>query len=273
MPNGIFGRKGSSLILNKAKFLFMKDSRTLSYINFFAILGALSELCRLDKGASKLIEGKKISVGISVKGGPCGTLSFNNGGCTVSRGVGNADIKLPFSSPEKFNGMIDGTVTPIPSKGFTKIGFLTKQFTMLTDMLTRYLRPTESDLSDPEFFKISTYLTFYVVSEAISQIGNHDEIGKVSASYIVDGGIKLAIGDELGASIVAKDHKLYTQHAMPKEFFSYMVFKDIALANDLFANRVNSVACVGQGLIKIGGMISQVDNVNRILDRVSLYLA
>ena len=37
--------------------------------------------------------------------------------------------------------------------------------------------------------------------------------------------------------------------------------------------KVNAVACVGEGKIRIGGMISQVDNVNRILDRVALYLA
>ena len=115
----------------------MKDERTLAFINFHAILGALTELCRLDKGAAKLISGKKVAVGISVKDGPCGTLFFNDGKCTVGEGTAEADIKLPFSSCAKFNGMINGTVTPIPSRGFTKIGFLTKQFTLLTDMLTR----------------------------------------------------------------------------------------------------------------------------------------
>ena len=34
-----------------------------------------------------------------------------------------------------------------------------------------------------------------------------------------------------------------------------------------------NIAAVGMGSVRIGGMISQVDNVNRILDRVSLYLA
>ena len=33
------------------------------------------------------------------------------------------------------------------------------------------------------------------------------------------------------------------------------------------------VAAVGLGKVKVGGMISQVDNINRILDRVALYLA
>ena len=52
-----------------------------------------------------------------------------------------------------------------------------------------------------------------------------------------------------------------------------MRFEDIKLARDLFDGRVNAVASVGEGKVRIGGMISQVDNVNRILDRVALYLA
>lgn len=251
----------------------MKDEKTLAFINFYAIFGALSELCRLDPEAAKLVFGKKISIGISVKNGPCGTLFFDDGKCTIAEGISGVDIKLPFSSCAKFNGMIDGTVTPIPSKGFTKIGFLTKCFIPLTDILTKYLRATDEALSDPNFMRISTYLTFYVVSEAISQIANNDPIGRASASYIVDGTAKLAIGDELGVGIIAKDHILKTVHTMPESFMSYMVFGDVVLANQLFSGKVNSVACVGKGMIRIGGMISQVDNINRILDRVSLYLA
>lgn len=250
----------------------MKDNRTLSFINFYAILGALSELLRLVPKAREILGNKRVTLAVSVKNGPEGRLKFENGTCTVLPGAGPCDIKLPFSTCERFNGMIDGTVTPIPSKGLTKIGFLLKIFVPLTDLLTKYLRPSEVDLKDEEFFRISTLLTFYVVTEALSQIGNEDRIGRASASYVVDGTVKIAIGDVIGASITAKDHVLTTTHAMPERWLSYMVFEDIALANDLFAGRVNSVACVGLGRIRIGGMISQVDNLNRILDRVSLYL-
>lgn len=251
----------------------MVDERTLSYINFFAIFGALTELCKLDDKAKEIVGNKKITMEISVKDGPVGRLVFMDGQCQIYEGAGKCDIRLPFSSPQKFNGMIDGTVTPIPNKGLTKIGFLLRNFIPLTDLLTKYLRPTDQDLKDPEFFRISTLLTFYVVSEALSQIGNHDKVGKASASYVVDGTVKIAIGDIVGASITAKDHILKTEHKMPENYFSYMVFEDIKLANDLFSGKVNSVATVGHGKIKIGGMISQVDNMNRILDRVSMYLA
>lgn len=251
----------------------MTDAKTLAYINLHAVLGSIPYLCELDEGARELIKNEKISLGFRVKGGPSGALCFAGGKAWFAEECDSCNIILPFSSPEKFNGMIDGTVTPIPSKGFTRIGFLLKRFMPLTDILSSYLRADEKALADPVFFEKSTLLMFRLIANAIAQIGNNDPIGKASASYIVDGVIKLAIGDEHVIGIEAKDHDLRVLPEMPEKFSSFMRFEDINLARDLFDGRVNAVATVGEGKVRIGGMISQVDNVNRILDRVALYLA
>ena len=251
----------------------MTDAKTLAYINLHAVLGSIPYLCELDDRAKELIKNEKISLGFRVKGGPSGALCFADGKAWFAEECDSCNIILPFSSPEKFNGMIDGTVTPIPSKGFTRIGFLLKKFMPLTEILSSYLRADEKALADPVFFEKSTLLMFRLIANAIAQIGNNDPIGKASASYIVDGVIKLAIGDEHVIGIEAKDHVLRVLPEMPEKFSSFMRFEDINLARDLFDGRVNAVAAVGEGKVRIGGMISQVDNVNRILDRVALYLA
>ena len=249
------------------------DSRTLAFINLHAVLGGLTELCRLSPQARAIVSGNYVSVGFAVKNGPAATLHFAGSGCEMTEGADKCDIKLPFSSPEKFNGLIDGTVTPIPSKGFTKIGFLTGPFTRLTDLLTAYLRPKPEDLEDPEFFRISTLVMFHVIVAAIAQIGNEDQVGRASASYIPDGRIKLEICGETAAYIDARDHRLTAAFTGDGSCTAFMAFQDIHLARALFDGRVNSMACVGQGTIRMGGMIPQVDNINRILDRVALYLA
>ena len=251
----------------------MTDAKTLAYINLHAVLGSIPYLCELDDRAKELIKNEKISLGFRVKGGPSGALCFADGKAWFAEECDSCNIILPFSSPEKFNGMIDGTVTPIPSKGFTRIGFLLKKFMPLTEILSSYLRADEKALADPVFFEKSTLLMFRLIANAIAQIGNNDPIGKASASYIVDGVIKLAIGDEHVIGIEAKDHVLRVLPEMPEKFSSFMRFEDINLARDLFDGKVNAVAAVGEGKVRIGGMISQVDNVNRILDRVALYLA
>ncbi len=251
----------------------MKDEKTLAYINLFAILGALPYLCELDKRSAQLIEGASISVGFAVKGGPSATLFFGGGRCRMAPGTDRCQVKLPFGSCAKFNGLIDGTVTPIPSKGITKAGFLTGTFTKLTDRLTAFLRPAPGALEDPEFFRISTALMFHVIAEAAAQTANEDPIGQCSAASIVDGIARLSIRGGPGAALCCRDHKLLTVHRSPEKCLSYMEFQDMRVARDLFDGRLNAIAAVGLGQVRIGGMISQIDNINRILDRVAVYLA
>lgn len=249
------------------------DDKTLAYINLFAVLGGLSKLCELDSQCKKLIRDKDIAIGIAVKDGPEGTIRFSGGACTVTPGIDRCDIKLPFSSCKKFNGLIDGTVTPIPSKGFTKIGFLLKEFTKLTDKLTAYLRPAAGALEEPEFFEISTNIMFHLILDAVAQVGNVDKVGMASASYITDGDVRISIDGGPEGHIHAHGHTLTARHQPCEHPTSYMVFTTMKTARDLFDGRVNAVECVGLGKVRIGGMISMVDNVNRILDRVSVYLA
>lgn len=251
----------------------MTDAKTLAYINLYGILGALENLCELDEEASKLAQVKKpVSIGFSVKGGPSATLTFKNGRCRMEQGTENCKVLLPFSSCEKFNGMIDGTVTPIPVKGFSKIGFLLNNFMKLTDILTKYLRASEEDLKDEVFFEKSTKLMFYLITVAIAQIGNNDEIGKYSASFVPDGIVEMSIKDSVSATIRVKDHHLVTIKQAPASFRSKMEFGSIKIARDLFDGKINAIAAIGDGSVTMQGLVLMLDNVNRILDRVALYL-
>ena len=248
------------------------DQKTLAYINMYGVLGGLVTLCDNVPEARKILGESNCSIGFAVKDGPQATLSFLGGRCLIRDGVEDCDIRIPFSSPEKFNGMVNGTVTPIPRKGVTHLPFLLKRFMKLTDLLETYLRPTEEALEDETFFRDSTAVMFRVIACAVVQIANHDKVGQFSASNIVDGVILLEIKDFAKAALIAKDGRLTYSAQIPKTIMSYMQFADVKTARDLFDNKINSVAAVGMGTVRIGGMISQIDNVNRILSRVELYL-
>ena len=251
----------------------LMDSKTLAYINMYAILGTLENLCEIVPEASELLQGQKpISIGLEVKDGPSATLYFKNGKCRMEQGVGACDVKLPFSSCEKFNGLIDGTVTPIPSKGFLHIGFLLKKFTALTDILTKYMRASEEDLKDPVFFERSTTLMLYTIGVAIAQIGNNDQIGKFSAKAIEDGSVLIGIKNGPAVELVCKDHRLVTLKKAPEKYRSAMIFESIETARALFDGKVNALTCIGTGKIEMHGLVSMLDNINRILDRVALYI-
>ena len=251
----------------------MKDTKTLAYINMYGILGCLQDICRYSPEAKKLSSGKPAAISFEVKDGPSMTLRFKDGVCKAEPAGGPCDIRLPFSSCEKFNGMIDGTVTPFPSKGFTRLGFLTKNFTGMTKIMETYLRAKPEDLVRDDFFEASTVTMFHLIARAVSQIGNQDKVGRFSASNIADGTAVLSIGGTAKAAITIKDHRLSTSRVIPEKYHAIMEFADLKLARDVFDGKVGTLGCVGNGLITMGGNLNMLDNINRILDRVALYLA
>ncbi|MDR0451682.1 MAG: hypothetical protein LBH15_01405, partial [Treponema sp.] len=181
--------------------------------------------------------------------------------------------KLRFGSFEKFNGLIDGTVTPIPSKGFTRLKFLTKNFTRLSVLLETYLRASEEALADRAFFQASTTIMFFLISRAVAQIANHDKIGSFTASNVPDGTVLLSIAGGPQAAIGIADHRFSFSRAVPESYHAVMEFGSMELARQIFEGKASALGCVGEGLITLRGNLGMLDNINRILDRVAVYLA
>ena len=75
------------------------------------------------------------------------------------------------------------------------------------------------------------------------------------------------------AHIQAKDSVLTTVPTDTDAAMSVMQFEGIRNARGLFDGVASSFTLICDGKLKMQGMISQLDNVNRILDRVALYLA
>ncbi|MDR0884263.1 MAG: hypothetical protein LBN05_06640 [Oscillospiraceae bacterium] len=253
----------------------MVDTKTLAYINLFAVLGTIENLCEIVPEATELAQTRKpIAIGFDVKDGPAATLTFAEGKVRLDQGIlGKTNAVMRFSSPEKFNAMIDGANPPINLGVALNAGFLTKQFTELTKVLESYMRPEPEKLADKKFFEQSTTLMFYTIATALSQIANNDEIGKFSAAHTPDGEIGFNIVNGPSATLRVKDGRFLTIKKKSENPRAVMEFESIELARDLFDNKVNALGCIGTGRIAMTGMISMLDNLNRLLDRVALYLA
>jgi len=255
------------------------DQRTLAYINMHAILGTLENLCELDPEARALMTNDKpISLGFDVKGGPQTTLTFRNGRVRLDRGVENANVRLVLGSCEKFNQMVAGEAQPIPvpGSGFrpAHLKFLLGDFQALTARLESYLRASEEDLLNSVFFETSTKLMLYVISVALSQIADYDEIGRFSAKYLPDGEIQMSIKNtDIATTIRVRNNVLATIKQKPAKPSAIMEFESLELARALFDGKVNALSCIGDGRIVMGGKIAMLDVLNRLLDRVPLYLS
>lgn len=253
----------------------MKEAKAMAYVNMYGVLGTLENLCAMDDSARAVLAELKapVSLCFSVKDGPCCTFHFSKDGCKMTEGDTGCTCKMTFSGPEKFNALIDESKPGLPAKNPVQVlQFLMGPFTKLTNRLTELLRPSQEALKDRAFFEESTILTMYTIAGAISALANSDSISRISASYTVDGEVSLGIRDVVQVTIAVKDHHFTTIKAPSQHPRAIMEFASIDLAYGLFNGQVSTINEMCKGTIYLRGMISMVDNINRILDRVSVYL-
>jgi len=251
----------------------VKDQNAMAYVNMFAVLKDMEILCGLDEEAKKLASpAKPVAISFNVGNGPQATLSFANGKCTMKEGL-DGNIKLKLGSNEAFNLMVDGKKNPTPYGGFSKLKFLTNDFTKLTDLMNKYLRADEKSLNDRAFYEKSTTMMFYLVANALSAIGNHDELGKLSASKIPDGSIAMEINGGPCAEIFVKNGHMTTYNRKAENPRAYMIFADFDTARGLFDGSSEAMTALASGKLIMKGFIPMIDNLNRVLGRAGVYLA
>ena len=253
----------------------MKEAKAMAYVNMYGVLATLENLCEIDEEAKAVCQGlkKPVSLCFDVTNGPCCTFHFSKEGCTMSEGSYGCTCKMNFASPEKFNALIDDSKPGSPVKGMAQVlSFLLGPFTKLTDRLTKLLMPSEEDLKDRAFFEESTILTFYTIAGALSALANHDSVSKQSALYTCDGDIQMGITDVCYATLKIRNHTFETIKEKPANPRAIMEFNTIDLAFGLFTGTASTMAELCAGNIYMRGMCNMLDNVNRILDRVAVYL-
>lgn len=253
----------------------MKEAKAMAYVNAYGVLATLENLCAMDDEAKAVCRGlkKPVSLCFDVTDGPCVTYNFTNDGCKMTEGDYGCTCKMKFSSPEKFNALIDNSKPGIPTKNIPQVlSFLMGPFTKLTDRLTKFLMPSDEDLKNKDFFEKSTILTMYTIGGAICALGNTDSISTQSASYICDGDIQMGITDKVYVTVRVRNHQLQLIKEKPDTPRAIMEFKTVELANGLFNGTASTISELCAGNIYMSGMINMIDNINRILDRVATYL-
>lgn len=243
-------------------------------LNLYAVLRNLEDLPEYDVEIADKIKDWNISIQFSVMNGPAGYVEFKDGKCLFGEGKHPApSVKLFFTSPAHFNKMMDGNGSPIPLKGFTKLGFLMKDFPTVTDRLEYYLKPDEEKLKDPLYNKINTIFTLNTASYGVKEIALHDKMGKINAAHIMNGKVVIEVLPEGPATYIEFNngdisvHKGATERPM-----AMMQFKDLKAANELLNNISDPFTAAASGDVLLRGQISMIESINLILDRIPTYL-
>jgi len=244
-------------------------------LNLYAVLPNLEELVRHDPASASLSKNWDVCIQFSVRKGPAAYVIFDKECCTVSRGTHpQPQVKLYFTSPDHLNRMMDGKANPIPLKGFTLLGFLSKEFSKLTDRLEAFLKPDEERLAEPDFLALNTRMTLYTAAYAARELALHDKVGRLIAPSIPDGAVSLAILPEGPAATLRFDRGGITVSKSGDDTPDALMQMDsVGTAYDFFNGRIDTFAAITDGRIRIRGRIPMIDALGTILDRVPNYLS
>lgn len=253
------------------------SARTKAFVNFYAAMGTLEKYVELDPAAKEIASRQDLTIRFKVKDGPDGLIVFEGGKVSVvPNDERKTNILLYCASPEQFNSVVDGKGQPLPLKGlFKTLSFMGKPespFNKLTNEMTVIMRSQKrSDGSDAK--ELSILLSFYAMCAALAEIGNQDEIGKLSGARIPEGEISVEIKDKAYVTIVKKDGKLACKKEKSQNPRAFMVFNSIDIAGDLITGKVDAMTCLSRGDLVMKGYIPMLDNLNKVLNLVPKYLS
>ena len=246
-----------------------------AHLNLYAVLQNLEDLVALDPEMAEFTRTWNLSIQFAVMNGPSAFLEFKNGAC--KHGVGkhpNPTVRLFFLSPAHVNKMFAGTGTPIPLKGFSKLGFLQKDFARLTARLEYFLKPAKDQVQDDFYCKINTTLTLYTVAYAVQELAQLEPTCNKLAAATPNGMLMIRVlPDGPAVHLTIENGRFTAGKGVNEQATSRMTFKDIYAANDLLGGRLDAFLAVAEQRLMIQGVIPIIDNVSLIMDRVEKYLA
>jgi hypothetical protein len=246
-----------------------------AYLNLHAVLQNLEDLVKLDEQMARLIKGWDLTVEFSVRNGPLAFVEFKNGVCRHGTNAHeNPSVTLYFTSAGHLNRMFDGKATPIPLKGFLRLGFLKREFAQLTNRLTYYLRPELGKLDDESYLKLNTILTLQTALYAVKVLAMLEPTSQKIAAHIPAGVLEVEVLPAGPCFHLAFDQGgISVAKGAAKRPMAKMAFKDFRVVNALLTGKLDGFLAVANGDVVLQGQLPMIDNLNLILDRVPRYLA
>jgi len=244
-------------------------------LNLHAVLQNIEELTALDPQAADLIKNWNLSIKFKVKNGPGASLSFSGGRCVFDeKPTQKPTISLYFLSHSHCNKMFDGKAAPVILKGFTRLGFLLKDFPKLTERLEYYLKPADGLLSDKKYLEINTRMTLNTAVYAARDLALSEENSRINAAQIGAGPMMLKVlpgGPSITIDFGAPG--IMVKKGETAKPMCAMYIRDIKTANDFFNGRIDTYSAVASGDIAIRGLASMLDSMAMILNRIPQYLS
>lgn len=244
-------------------------------LNLYAVIQNLEDLVKYDREMSDMARDWDVSIQFTVIGGPKAHIIFKNGVCTVGRGkCKSPSVILLFTSPAHLNKMFDNKANPIPLKGFTRLGFLTKDFPKLTKKLEYYLKPTDELLKNSTYLEMNTRFTVNTAAFALREIALLDSVGVLARPHIGKGIVQMKVmPDGPGVYLDFQSDDITVTKGDAAKPMAHMGMRGMKTANAFLNGKMDAFTAIASGDVTIKGQMPMLDSMSLILDRIPMYLS
>jgi hypothetical protein len=251
-------------------------SYILANLHLHAVLPRLEELVKLDDEARSIAREMNLSVRFRVRKGPSRVVDISNGEVRTSNDPqAKADLGLLFLSCDQLNNLfMDKRAVPIPYKRVTQLGQM-KRFSKLTEILTRYLKPTEVDLKDPAFKRKHVEMTLMVGLAGAAELAKYDAKMEKVVDRLPWGTVQFSVLPDGPYAHARVDEKknISVGNGIVDDPTASLNINGVDMAAGVLAGTVDTFAALGSEDVGATGLLSLVDEFNALLDRVGHFLA
>ncbi len=243
---------------------------------FRGVLPAFEDFLKFDPGARQILGAASGEVVFSNDEGSTACLRFADGTAQwseVAEGRPKARVHLG-SEANTVRFIRGGLAVPSLRGGWAHPGFLAKM-TRLFRRFQRYLKPTATDLQDPEFRVLHVRLALAVALFSLAEIAREDPWARQMLENCPNGKICFRVeGEDLAASVEKTPQGLHPRRGedAAREADATVTFASSRVAMEILTQKRDSHAAVALGNIRVEGLIPLADGINHVLDRVSRYL-
>ena len=251
-------------------------SYILANLHLHAVLPRLEELVKLDDEARSIARQMKLKVRFKVRRGPSELVEISDGVVRASSDTqASANLGLFFASCDQLNNLfMDKRVTPVPYKGLTQLRQMGR-FSKLSEILTRYLKPAEADLKDPVFKKKHVEMALMTGLAGAAEVAKYDRKMEKVVDRLPWGTVQFSVlpdGPHAFVS-VGRDKTILVGNGTVSDPTANLEINGIDMAAGVLAGTLDTFAAVGREDLRATGLLSLIDELNALLDRVGYFLA
>jgi hypothetical protein len=248
----------------------------LANLHLHAVLPRLEELVKLDEEARSIASQMDLEVRFKVRKGPSRVVQIRDGEVrTSSDPRAKAELGLLFASCDQLNNLfMDKRAIPVPYKGLTRLRQM-GSFSKLSGILTRYLKPAEADLKDPEFKKKHVEMALMAGLAGAAEVARYDRKMEKVVDRLPWGTIQFSVLPDGPHAFVSvdRDKTILVGNGTIADPTANLDINGVDIAAGVLAGTLDTFAAVGREDLRATGLLSLIDEFNALLERVGHFLA